>query len=169
MKKMILSVLMLTLATLCVAQTKSINKFYRKYKFEEEVTKFTLPGWLIRFGLSVSGEKKNLDEVELKLLKSLKKFRLLVKEGGPEIKKEDYMAMKEGLRNESFEEYLAFREEGTDVKLYVREKKETFKNLLFLINDDEEFVMISLKTKIDKETFDSLQDEITTEMLKEFR
>jgi hypothetical protein len=161
--------LMLAISLTSFAQTKSINKFYRQYKHQEEVTNFSLPGWLIRFGLGISGEKKNMEEVELTLVKSLKKVRLLVSEGVTPIKKEDYNTLLTGLKEESFEDFFSLRQDGADVRLYVREKKDKVKNLLLLVNEDEEFVMISLKTKLPTEVLEEHKKEFAKEILADFR
>ncbi len=133
------------------AQTKSINKFYKKYKKKKNTVNFTIPGWLIDIGAGIG--KLAVDEPEekaaLKLAKKIQKVRILVIEEGNPTQKKDRVKLIRNLQvKDTFDPLLQVRDGEMNVQIMVREKKEKLKNFFILVNEPDEFVMLSLKTKL---------------------
>ncbi|MEM9918244.1 MAG: DUF4252 domain-containing protein [Bacteroidota bacterium] len=170
MKKWILACCILSFALTSYAQTPTINKFYRQNKFKEGVRNISLPGWLIRLGSRIAKNKVEDDPeaVEaLKLARKVRKMRLLVTEEGNPIKQQKIDKMMRNVRKkDKFEDLIYVRDESTEVNMLIRTNGsgDMIKNLLILVNDEEEFVFLSLKTKLGIQEINkllrSLEDEV---------
>lgn len=133
------------------AQTVSINEFYRKYKHaDEEKVAVSLPGWLVKLGLGIA--KTQVEDQEdkdvISALKKVGKIRVLTFENANPIQDKDLDRLMRGVRRERFEDLIMVREEATKVNIMMREKREKVRNLLILVNEEDTFTMLSLKTKI---------------------
>ena len=157
MKTILISAITL-LPFLMTAQTVSINEFYRKYKAsDEENTHMTLPGWVVKLGVGIAkGQAEGKDEKQaLAMGKKIGKVRILTFEDSNPVSKKDLDRLTEGVRKERFEDLVMVRDEGTNVHLMIREKREKIKNLLILVNEEDSFTMVSLKSKL---KYEEIQD-----------
>lgn len=170
MKNLII-ILAVLIFPICANSQNSINHFYKKHKRSENVTKFTVPGWVVKIASSIAASTTD-DEQEkeaIKIAKKIKKLKLLVMEDHNTVKKQDYSKLISNLKADSFEDLLVVNSEGTKVNMLIREKKGKIKNFLLLVNDDTEFVMISIKSKLKikdlQRLIDSLQNEFELDNL----
>ncbi len=167
---LIFSILMLPLAM--NSQSRSINRFYNTYKHHEDVRNVSIPGWLIRLGATIA--KSHVDEPEakaaLKLAKKVKKLKLLVMENVNPVDKKDLDRLyAEATSREGFEDMVFVKEGNTRVNMLIRTKKDDIiRNLLILVSEENEFVMVSLKTKLKMEDLNELlraiQDDVDVDI-----
>lgn len=158
MKKYSLVLLLLILPFLLPAQTKSINRFYHTYKRAENVTSFTVPGWIMDLGAAI-GKKHVEDETgrsALKLVKKIKKLRLLVMEDYNHVSTQAFNQLVQGVEGDHFEAGFSVRHGDQKVHFFTREKKDKIKNLLILVSSEDQFVLFSAKTKIKYEDLANL-------------
>ena len=152
MKKWFLVLFVLFLAFDGYTQSRSINKFYRQHRFEEGVRKVKLPGWLIRLGTRIGqGAVDSEEDKELLKMarKKLRKMRMLIAEEGHSISKEKIdKLMKSVKKKDRFDQLIYVRDKETEVNMMVRTKGDMIRNLLVLVNEEDEFIMVSLKTKL---------------------
>ena len=137
------------------AQSKSFNQFYRQFHWSENSVKVTVPGLLIRMGAGIAKNhlENELEKSALKHAKKIKKIKVLVLEGNKAMCVEDKSVKKliSGIENEKFETLVSVREGGETVKLFVKMKKDCIHNLIVIVDDDDEFVAVNLKTKLKME------------------
>ena len=134
-----------------VYSQSSINQFYNKYKFDEGVTKVSLPGWLIRIGTGIA--KNHVDSEEekaaLDLAKHIRKMKVLVMEEGNSVDPKDLKKMiNKANTKHNFSDLIKVRSADTNVNIMIREKKDKIKNMLIVVDEEDEFVMLSLKTSL---------------------
>ncbi|MEO1514950.1 MAG: DUF4252 domain-containing protein [Bacteroidota bacterium] len=144
------------LPALVSAQSPSINKFYRQNKFEEGVRKVKLPGWLIRLGSRIGAGQ--IDEADqeareaLKMARRVRKMRMLYgEEGNPIDQRKVDKLIRNVRKKDNFQDLIYVRdEEGTKVNLLIRTNGagDLIRNLLILVQSEDEFVMVGLKTKL---------------------
>ncbi len=135
---------------------KSIKSFYNKYKKFENVTSVKLQGWVIKLAAKFAD-----DPDAKKVAKHISKLRVLTMEDGNLVTKEDYKSLIRSIRKDQFEDLIMVREGTTKINLYIKEKKDKITNALLIVNDVDEFVMISLEGKL---RFKDLQElDITVE------
>jgi len=52
------------------------------------------------------------------------------------------------LHKQSFDDWIYVRDKGTTVNFMVREENNTIKNILVLVNEENSFALVSIKTKL---------------------
>ena len=72
----------------------------------------------------------------------------------------------EKLRQDDFEDWILVRESETNVNIMAREEKGKIKNLLFLVQDESDFVFLSLKSKLPKDELGKVIGEIIQTSIK---
>jgi Domain of unknown function (DUF4252) len=152
MKNFILFCLLIILPFGVYSQ-KSINKFYHKYKRADNTVNFTLPGFVLGLGASIG--RKHIDKEDKKALmaleftKAIKSIRFLVMEETNLVSQKDYNNLIEDLKTkDKISELITVREGNTRVNIMVRDKRKHISNLLIIVSEEDEFVMISVKTKL---------------------
>lgn len=154
---LLIATLTLLSVQLC-GQSKGIKRFYKKYKRTENTFNMNAPGWLIRLGVSIAAKDMNDDPSEkaaLSLVKKIRKARLLLMEDKRHLDDGDLSAFFIELANEGFESVVETRDEGSEVDVMVVYDKEYIKKMIVLVNEEDSFSMLALKTKIHE---DDLED-----------
>ena len=147
------------------AQTRSINKFINKYQSSEGAEKINIPGWLIELGTGIgkmaveSEEEKEL----LKIVKKINKVKILSMEAAETIKDKDLKKLYTGLENESFEKMIQVKDGKSRFSMMVREKRGKLKNFVLVADDDGEFSLISIKTRLSMEMINELIKKLSEE------
>ncbi|MEM1321051.1 MAG: DUF4252 domain-containing protein [Bacteroidota bacterium] len=139
MRSWLLAALTLLLPLAAVCQSESITSFYNKYENLEEVTDLTLSGGLLKM---ISEYKGGDDQDPLQKVSHL---RLLVMEERNAVQKNDLKALFSGIQKENFEQLVQVRDEQTLVDIYIQEKDKLISNALLVVNEPDNFVMISLE------------------------
>lgn len=131
----------------------------------------SIPGWVIRLGSTIA--KGHVDDEgakeALKMAKKIKKLKLLVIEDGNPVQQKDIDQMLDKARSkDGFEDMIFVKNEDARVNMLIRTKGETIKNLLITVCEENEFVMVSLKSKIKMSDLNdlirSLQDEVDLDL-----
>lgn len=142
------------LPTIALAQNKQIEKFYNKYKAQENVTDINLQGWV----LSVAA--KFADEDSGNILEKITKLRVLVVEDKNIVPTSEYKQLIKDVRRESFEDLIQVNEGKSKVNIMMRESGNKITNVLLLVSGDDEFIMLSLEGNLDWEDLKSLEIDV---------
>jgi len=133
------------------AQNIPISNFYEKYKYEENTTKISLPGWVVRFGAWIA--RKAVDEPEakeaLKLAKKIRFLRVLQIEDSNPVLAKDVKCLTRKLENRKFEPLLFIREGSTRTQIMIKEENGLIRNFFLLTQEEDSFTMVSLKLRLD--------------------
>lgn len=145
----------------CGAQ-KPTTLFYHTHKHKEGVTNFKMPGWLIWLGGGIAQGFAREPEAKagLKLARKVKKLRLLATEDGSPITSAEVNEFITDIHSSGFEDLLVVKEGSSTVHILSREKKEKLKNLVILVNDEEEFVYMDMKSRLKYEDLSELVNTI---------
>ncbi len=148
---------MMLAPSISYGQTSSINKFYKKYKIKNQSMNMTVPGWLISLGASVAmiSTDDHQEKEVLRLMKGVKQVKVLMLEDSKKLKDKHVEQLFASLRKNSFEDLVLVRDSESRVNILIREDHELIKNMFVLVRDDEEMVMVSMKTKL---TMDQIND-----------
>ena len=175
MRYLLFSILLVLAYSALEAQTPALNRFYFEQKQKKGTISFTIPGFLMRFSSKIA--RKRLDENDkaikagLKLMKRLRRTRVLVMEDMAEpIPAEEMNRLIKSIdKKKSLEQLLMVRAEDVRVNIAIKEKKNTIKNLLLLVNESDTFVMLNMKTKLKLEELSKTIEEIMYEVQEERR
>jgi hypothetical protein len=141
------------------AQPRYINKFINKHKNKADAFAFTFPGWLIKKGGKIATKHTEGDpdaQEALKLLKYVKKMRMIVIEENNPIEDGDIQNLMMKMKDDSFEDYIIVRHKENRVNFMAREKNNVIKDLVFFVNADDTFVLMTMKTNITVEQLEDL-------------
>ncbi|MFT5264956.1 MAG: hypothetical protein ACI8YQ_003706 [Polaribacter sp.] len=135
-----LSLLICFCSSTVQAQSNSIESFYEQYAKNEKVTNVTIKGWLLDIASHITS-----DESSKEVLSKITQLRILLMEDGNPVTKNELSRLKKGIKKDHFEELLQIRDEGSHVDFYIREEGDHITNVLMLVNDNDEFVLLSLE------------------------
>jgi len=132
---------------------KSVRKFYQNVKRGGDNVKVTLPGFLIHMGAGIGKNHLSDDDpnaaLGLEMTKYIKKIKIVVAQDQQTISKADYNRFVDiARRKDKFEDLLLVKDGETNVNIMMRGNERKIKNLLILVNDGDEFVMMSMKTNL---------------------
>lgn len=154
MKKMLILILV-ALVPLGAGAQRSVKKFYRQFHRSEDVIKFKIPGFLTHLGAGIARDHLSKEEgsadalLALEMTKYIKNIRLLVVEDPAQMQNIDVSSFVKQLKSkDNFEELISVRDNEANVQILIRDKRNRIKNMMILVQEDSEFVMISMKTNL---------------------
>ena len=149
-----------------LAQNQKLNSFYAKYKHQPNTMAITLPGWLVKFGLSVSGEQAEMKKYK-PLMRGFHSLRVLIMEEKNYASPEEVKALVKHAKEHRFKDLVAIKEGKDRVNILLREKKtkkkEIIKNIMILVSEEDELVLVTLNGRWKK----SLLQKQLKELMKE--
>jgi len=154
MKKLILLLLMgfIFAPSQHFGQTTVSNKSYKKYKYNRNdlSLNLTLPGWLIDLGAAVAvlSTDDPQEKEAYRLMKKVKRMKVLVLEDGTRLDDQYVAGLMSKMKRDKYEDLIHVRSNGERVNVLIREDKDVIKNLFFLVRENEEAVLVSMKTKL---------------------
>ncbi len=124
--------------------------FYRQYKREEGVRNFKIPGWLIWFGSGVAYDIVQDEDTKavLRLARKVKKLRLMFAEDTNPISTTAVNHFVSESRRSGFADLIYFRDGQTTVNIMGKIKKDKFKDIVIMVQDEGEFVFFHMKSNI---------------------
>lgn len=128
----------------------SVSSFYQEHKRKAGVKNMTIPGWLIYAGTGIAHDLVDDEDTKamLQLAKKVKRLQFMIAEEQSPISPADIQTFVHNARADHFEELIVVRDKSTTVNVMVREKGEKLRHLLFLINDESDFVFLNMRTNI---------------------
>lgn len=161
---------MLTLALLGskLDAQSSVAEFYQKFKKQENVTNFKLPGWLVWIGTGLVYNSIRDEETRtwLRLSRKMGKIRLLQSENSNSITKEDLSGFVGNLKSKSgYDDLVYVRDEDSDLNVMIREGANgRLKELLIVGSDDGETLLFSAKTRLRMKDINEVLDHYLKEL-----
>lgn len=128
----------------------AVSAFYHEHKRKEGVKNMTIPGWLIYAGTGIAHDLVDDEDAKmmLQLAKKVKRLQFIVAEEQSLISPDDILDFVQKARADQFEDLIFVRDKSTTVNVMVREKGEKLRHLIFLIDDDSDFVFLNMRTNI---------------------
>lgn len=152
MKNLLILCLLSVIPLVGTAQkTKSIKKFYRQYKKGKDTKNFILPGFLIRLGTGIARDMVQTEEEYemLKIARTIRQARILFSEDFNPVPKNDFKQLVKNVRQQdNFDDLIGVRTSSVNLQVMIKEKGEKIKGLLVLVNEEDSFFMLHLKTKL---------------------
>lgn len=139
------------------AQSPSINYFYNSYRGVEGATNISVGSFLIRIASSFVE-----DDQTRALIRKAKRVRLVAIENEDILRQKDLNRLIQGVRNESFEELMTVIEDGSQVRVFGKEDDKWIRNLLLLVDEEDEFVMVGIKCKMTYDDLAAIMEEGST-------
>lgn len=135
-----------------LAAQQSVAEFYHKFKKQEDVTNFKLPGWLVWFGTGLIYNSTRNEETRawLRLTRKMGKIHLLTSKKSQRMTAEDLSSFVSSLKTRQlYEEIIHVRDDHFSLNVMMREDaKGKLKELLVIGNDDNETFLVNAKTRL---------------------
>lgn len=126
-------------------------EFYRQHKRLENVRNFKIPGWLIWVGSGIAYDITKNEETKalLKVGRKVKKLRLMIAEDNNPIPAAHISNFVTESRQNGFADLIYVRDGETTVNIIGKIKKDNkFRELVFLVSENDEFVFFHMKSNI---------------------
>lgn len=152
MKKLILSLLILSFGLTLFAQPAGFDRLYYKYKGEEGVVALRVPGIVMR----LAGAIGDLDREERELLRSLKSVTVLTIEDGhlyPGVNFTEEIR----LSSDHYQLLMEVHEDDEDVLIAAREKNGKIRDLIVIVGGDEN-VLVHVRGRMDSDLLENLAE-----------
>ena len=149
MKRAIVLIVALIISINLSAQNKAVDKLFEKYSEREGYTSVIITKHM--FNLIASAELENDDEF-MEMIANLNNIRILSGPKGGEEGVNYYEELMPNLPKDQFEELMAIKDSGQEIKFLVREEKGKVAELLMVAGGSDENVLISISGLIDMKT-----------------
>lgn len=152
MKKLILSLLIISTGLALFAQPPGFEKLYYQYKGEEGVVALRIPGFVLR----LAGSMADLDHEEKALLRSLRSVQVLTIEESylyPEVNFTEEINLAN--LNNNYQLLLEVHDGDEDVLIAAREKNGKLRDLVVVVGGDEN-VLVHVRGRMDSDLLENL-------------
>lgn len=136
MKRMVLTIAVIVFAASLAAQRQSADEFFNKYSDREGYTTVVINGSLLGF----LGHCESDDPVNP--LSKITSIRLVVRERDSFPVTEGFLPeIRNIIRRGRYEELMSVRKSGTDLRFMVRSERDIVKEMILVIDGDDEAVI----------------------------
>ncbi len=157
---LIITAFFMLISTTLNAQT--INSFFNKYDHDNRFECVSVGRFLFSLAL-ITGK---LDKDEKELLASLRKIKVLTSkdELQPEFSSNIMKDFNKVVKRGKFESLVEVREKKEKVKIYIKEKRGFYTDLVIAVQDSDEVNLIWIKGKLTKKIVERLKNENNKEI-----
>ncbi|MCB0685142.1 MAG: DUF4252 domain-containing protein [Saprospiraceae bacterium] len=152
MKTLFTLFMLTTLPFYIYSQTDALDDFYAEHSICDNVFKLKIGNAFIKMGSWFIEEPAARN-----LVRKSKRARILFSDDSEVVSRKELDHLVKDLKRDGYES-LAFVKDGLQkVEVYVREDRDIIRNLLVVVQGDEEFVMASLDCKL---TYEEIEDAV---------
>ncbi len=150
MKQFSIFLVLLSLALASCSSPKTAKQFYNAHKRKDGVTNASIPGWMVWLvgGLAYNSMQDEEAKMGLKLARKVGRLRFMQAENKNTISPEEVRTFLGNLRKNKYEDLIMIKEGAQTVSIMVRDTEKKLKNIMILIDDEDEFVFMSMKSRI---------------------
>jgi len=164
MKNIIIIALCLAFSSQAFSQNLTAKQLFRKLKSNTEVTSFSIPGFVTKFGALFIDK----DDAEMKYLtKKIKGMKIAIAETNENHINKNWTV--DQLDPALYEPLMTVKDGQEQVQFLIREKKEVIKELLMFVKDEEDSVMLLINGKFTIKQIKKLVDSIELNDLEEIK
>lgn len=147
MKKIVVILIVMTVATGVYAQGEAVSKFFAKYAADESFTTATISSKM--FSLITNMDVQTPEDKEIvDAISKLKGLKVLGKENSSDARalyKEAYALVS----SKEYEELMSVRDKDKDMKFYIREAGGKINELIMVMGGADDFMLLSIFGEID--------------------
>lgn len=141
---------------LATAQTKALAEFHAKYRDMDNTTYVDISGSLFNFASSIAKyvdeDDEDKEEIEAagRILGAIKSMQVLSVPYRV-VDKSDISRLKSSLDKEKFESLMTVKDDDANINILAQGSGSELKNLTFLIDDEDEFVLLTFQGTLSME------------------
>ena len=153
MSKILLSglVAIFTMAALPQPSDDPGVEFFREFRRSEGVMKFNAPGWLLWLGSSIAYQVSSDEESRalFQLTRQVRRIRILHSEERVEMDAAQLADFQQRLLRAGYEPLVSVREGDHWVTVSGKIKADTIRRLVILVKNDDEFVFLQARARLE--------------------
>ncbi len=138
------------------AQTKALAEFHAKYRNLDNTTYVDISGSLFNFAANIAKyvdeDDEDKEEIEAagRILGAIQSMQVL---SVPYkiVNKSDISSLKSSLDKEKFESLMTVKDDGANINVMAQGSGSELKNLTFLIDEDDNFVLLTFQGTLSME------------------
>ncbi len=160
MKKIFLFGLFLLAGTVALAQSKAIDKFHEKYKGDGKYLSINIEGGLLKLLTDIDTNDEEAGDF-LKAISGLESINIHKIDRHESSLDEGYIeSFKKEIKKEKFEELMVVHDGDSQVNFLIKESKGKISDLLMMVEETDEFFLLSFSGEIDLATLSKLSDDL---------
>lgn len=160
MKKIYLSGLFMLSCIVATAQSRAIQRFHEKYKDDGKYLSVCIEGGLLKWISDIDTDDKEAGDF-LKAISGLKSINLYKINRHESKLNEDFLrTFIKDIHKEKFEELMTVRDGDTHIDFLIKENKGKISDLLMMVDEMDEFFLLTFSGEIDLATLSKLSDEL---------
>lgn len=160
MKKLFISLLFLLGGFLATAQSRAIEKFHDKYKDDGKYLSLSIEGGLLKLISDVDTNDEEAGDF-LKAISGLKSINMYkIDRHESALNEDNIRTFKKEIQKEKFEELMVIRDGDTHVDFLVKENKGKISDLLMMVDEMDEFILLTFSGEIDLAALSKLSDDL---------
>jgi hypothetical protein len=169
MKKLFLSVLFLLGGFIAMAQSQAVEKFNKKYNADGKYLSLSIEGGILKLISEIDTNDENAGDFQKTIcgLKSINLYKFNRRESVLDAK--NIRILKNDIRKEKFEELMKVRDGDTHIDFLIKENKGIVSDLLLMVDETDEFILLSFSGEIDLAALSRLSDDLHIEGAKYLR
>ncbi len=169
MKKPIISLLLVFLAVGAFAQSSAVLNFHERFKNNGKYLSVRIEGGLLKILSNIETDDEDAQDM-IKVLSKLESIDLHAIDKNEKDFNSAYVKdFKNAIKKEKYEELMIVRDGDTKVDFLVKEKKGKISDLLMVIDENNEFVLLSFSGEIDLQALARLSGELDIKGAKHLR
>lgn len=160
MKNYIVLIALLLSWKVVFSQSRAVENFHNKYKDNGKYLSVRIDGGILNM---LSGIETN-DEDAQQMLEAMTKIDAInvhsIDRDEDEFAKSDIAKFKKEVQKEKYDELMIVRDGDTDVDFLIKEKKGKISDLLLVVEEPDEFTIVSISGEIDLKTIAEITENL---------
>lgn len=160
MKNYIILFALLLLGKVVFSQSQAVENFHNKYKDNGKYLSVRIDGGILNI---LSGIETN-DEEAQQMLEAMTKIDAInvhsIDRDEDKFAESDITKFKKEVQKEKYDELLIIRDGDTDVDFLIKEKKGKISDLLLVVEEPDEFTIVSISGEIDLKTIAEITENL---------
>jgi hypothetical protein len=160
MKKCIILSALLLSGLVAFSQSRAIEDFHNKYKNNGKYFSVRIDGGILNL---LSGIETS-DEEAQEMLDAISRIDAIdvhsINRNEDEFAESDISKFKKAVQKEKYDELMIVRDGDTDVDFLIKEKKGKISDLLLLVDEPDEFIIVSISGEIDLKTIADITENL---------
>ena len=168
MKKILISALFLLFLT-SYGHAQAIQKFHEKFKNDSKFICISIESGLLKLLSNLEAGDKDSDEF-LKAISGIEKINVYkINREESSFDAASFQALKKDITDEKFEELMRVKDGKSNLDFMIKENKGKVSDLIMMVDESDEFFLLTLSGNIDLATVSKLSDKIDIDGAKHLR
>ena len=155
MKNIVIAILLSTVPLSLFAQTKTIDRFYKKYQTHEEATMLEMQGYALKLAAD-----KAKETCAGKILQKISHLRVLSMEESNKVANKEIKQLMDSAKKNNFEDLMKIKDGTNMVEFLLRQENNYISNVLVVVNGPSEFVLLSIEGQLQFSDLNNLNLEV---------